>query len=92
MHQRPSVPREEHSRPTEPHLRPPTAPSVFDPTLEHAPEQVVVFWRSPAYCSQWSPSSFVVDDVSYSFTLQYMMAEKHVFSKTSARWNSLLFC
>ena len=38
-------------------------------------EQVVVFWQPPCCFLQWSPSSFVVDDVSYSCAEQFMMAE-----------------
>ena len=40
-----------------------SAPSVFDPKLEYSTEQVVLFWQPPSCFSQWSPSSFVVDDV-----------------------------
>ena len=43
-----------------------SAPSAFDPTLEYSTEQAVLFWQPPSSFSQWSPSSFVVDDVSYS--------------------------
>ena len=31
---------------------------------------------APPLLSQWSPSSFVADDVSYSCAEQYVMAEK----------------
>ena len=51
------------------------APSVFDPTLEYSTEQVVLFWQPPSCFSQWSPWSFVVDDVPYSSTEQFVMAE-----------------
>ena len=53
-----------------------SAPSVFDPTLEYSTEQVVLFWQPPSCFSQCSPSSFVVDNVSYSYAEQFMMAEK----------------
>ena len=53
-----------------------STPSVFDPTLEYSTEKVVLFWQPPSCFSQWSPSPFVVDDVSYSCAEQYMMAEK----------------
>ena len=43
-----------------------SAPSVFGRNLEYSTEQVVLFWQPPSCFSQWSPSSFVVDDVSYS--------------------------
>ena len=51
-------------------------PSTFDPSLEYFTDKVVLFWHPPSYVSQWSPSSFVVDEVSYSCAEQYMMAEK----------------
>ena len=50
--------------------------SVFDPTLEYSTERVVLFWQPPSYFSQWSPSVFVIDEVTYSCAEQYMMAEK----------------
>ena len=53
-----------------------SAASVFDPKLEYSTEQVVLFWQPPSCFSQWSPSSFVVDDVSYSCAEKFMMAEK----------------
>ena len=52
------------------------APSTFDPPPEHSTGKVVLFWQPPSYFSQWSPSSLVVDDVSYSCAEMYMMAEK----------------
>ena len=51
------------------------APSTFDPSLEYSTDKVV-FWQPPSFFSQWSPSSFVIDDVSYSCAEQFMMAEK----------------
>ena len=36
----------------------------------------MLFWQPPSCFSLWSPSSFVVDDVSYSCAEQFMMAEK----------------
>ena len=53
-----------------------SALSVFDPALEYSTEQVVLFWQSSSCFSQWSPSSFLVDGVSYSSAEQFMMAEK----------------
>ena len=45
-----------------------------------------MFWHPPTSFSQWSPSSLVVDDVSYSCAEQFMMAEKaHVFQDRRAR-------
>ena len=52
------------------------APSAFDPSLEFSTDNVVLFWHSPFYFSQWSPSPFVVDGVPYSCAEQFMMAEK----------------
>ena len=52
------------------------APSAFDPSLEYSTDNVVLFWHSPSYFSQWSPSPFVVDGVPYSCAEQFMMAEK----------------
>ena len=48
-----------------------SAPSVFDPKLEYSTEQVVLFWQTPSCFSEWSLSSFVVDDVSYSCEEQF---------------------
>ena len=39
----------------------------------------MLFWQPLACFSQWSPSSFVVDDVSYSSSEQFMVAEKGRF-------------
>ena len=52
------------------------AQSAFDPSLEYSTENVVLFWQPPSYFLQWSPSSFVVDGVSYSCADQFMMAGK----------------
>ena len=35
----------------------------------------MLFWQPPSCFSQWSPSSLVVDDVTYSCAKQFMMAE-----------------
>ena len=37
-------------------------------------DEVVLLWQPPSYLSPWSSSSFVVGDVPYSFSEQYMMA------------------
>ena len=50
--------------------------SAFLPFLEYSTDNVVLFWQPPSYFLQWSPSSFVVDGVSYSCTEQFVMAEK----------------
>ena len=52
------------------------APSAFDPSLEYSSDIVVLFWHSPPYFSQCSPSSFVVDGVPYCCAEHFMMAEK----------------
>ena len=52
------------------------APSTFGPSPEYSTDKVVLSWQPPSFFSQWSPSSFVVDDVSYSCAEQFMMAEK----------------
>ena len=51
------------------------AQSAFDPSLEYSTDNVVLFWEPPSNFSQWSPSSFVVDGMSYSCAEQ-LMAEK----------------
>ena len=53
-----------------------SAPPIFDSKLEYSTEQLVLFWQPSSCFSQWSPSSFVVDDVSYSCAEQFIMAEK----------------
>ena len=58
-------------------------PSAFDPSLEYITDKVALFWQPPSYVSQWSPSSFVVDGVSYFRAEQYMMAEKARLFKPS---------
>ena len=75
VHQGPSVLRIVRCRPPQ-IITDGSAPSVFDPTLEYSTEHVVLFWQPPSCFSQWSPSSFVVDNVSYSYAEQFMMAEK----------------
>ena len=52
------------------------APSTFDPSLEHSTDEVVLFCEPSSFSSQWSPSSFVVDDVSCSFAERFTIAEK----------------
>ena len=50
------------------------APSAFDPSFEYSTDTVALFWQPPSYFSQWSPSSFVVDGLSYSCAEQFMMS------------------
>ena len=52
------------------------APSALDPSREYSTDNMVLFSQPPSYFSQWSPSSFVVDGVSYSGAEQYIMAER----------------
>ena len=52
------------------------APSAFDPSIEYSTDNVVLFWQPLSDSSQWTPSSFVVDGVSYSCADQFMIAEK----------------
>ena len=54
----------------------PHANTDFDPSLEYSKNKALLLWRPPPYFSPWSPSSFVVDDVSYCCAEQYVMAEK----------------
>ena len=54
----------------------PNSNTAFDPSLECSTDKVVLFRQPPSYFPPWSPSSFAVDDVSYSCAEQYMMAEK----------------
>ena len=54
----------------------PNSNTAFDSSLEYSTDKVVLFWQPPSYFPPWSPSSFVVDDVSYSCAEQYKMAEK----------------
>ena len=54
----------------------PNSNTAFDPSLKYSRVIVVMFWQPPSYFLPWSPSSFVVDDVPYSCSEQYMMAEK----------------
>ena len=51
------------------------APSTFDPSLEYSTDKAV-FGQPPSFFSQWYPSLFVVDDLSYSCAEQFMMVEK----------------
>ena len=52
------------------------APSALHPSLEYSANIVLLFSQPPSHFSQWSPSSFVVDGVSYSRVKQFIMAEK----------------
>ena len=52
------------------------SPSAFNPSFAYSTAKVVLLWQLPSYFSQWSPSSFVVDGVSYPRAEPFMMAEK----------------
>ena len=49
---------------------------VFDGAQVVETSDFVFFWQTPAVFCQWTPSTFVIDGVSYSCAEQYMMAEK----------------
>ena len=61
------------------------APSTFDPFLEYSTENVVLFWQPLSFISQWSLTSFFVDDVSYSCAEHFTMAEKTRLFKRPSR-------
>ena len=61
------------------------ASSAFDPSLEYSRDYVVLFWQPLSYVLQWSPSSLVVDGVSYSRAEQVMVAEKARLFKDPSR-------
>ena len=54
----------------------PNSNTAFDPSIKYSTDKVVLFWQPPSSFARWSPSSFAVDDVTYSCAAQYMMAEK----------------
>ena len=39
----------------------------FDPTQEYCTRDIVYFWQSPSFVSQWTPSRFTVEGISYSW-------------------------
>ena len=53
----------------------PNLNTTLDPSLEYSTDKVVFFWQPSPHFPPWSPSSFDVDDVPYSWAEQYMMAE-----------------
>lgn len=48
----------------------------FDTGSTVVTDRFVLFWQPPSPFSQWTYSSFVVDDVPYTHAEQFMMAEK----------------
>ena len=63
------------------YLRPPFVPlehayADYDASLTYISDDVVLFWHTPSFFSQWTPSPFTVDLVEYNCTEQFMMASK----------------
>ena len=72
-----SVLREAHSPPHTPQLRPPTTRHRRFLTLLSSTQRSGWYYSGspPFFFSQWPPSSFVIDGVSYSCAEQYMMVD-----------------
>lgn len=49
---------------------------AFDATREYSTLDMIFFWQPPSVFSQWTPSSFRVDGVSYSCAEQFFASEK----------------
>lgn len=49
---------------------------MTDPDVIRTTDQFVFFWKPPAPYSQWTPSIFRVDGLTYVCAEQFMMAEK----------------
>ena len=63
------------------YLRPPFVPlehayAAYDASLTYISDDVVLFWHTPSFFSQWTPSPFTVDLVEYICAEQFMMASK----------------
>ena len=70
----------------------PSAHSVsaeFDVTREYSTADMILFWQPPSVYSQWTPSSFTVDGVSYNCAEQFFAAEKLAFLATLVLCNVL---
>ena len=50
--------------------------AVFDGTKEYCTRGIVFFWQPPSCFSQWTPSRFTAEGVSYSCGEQFFGAEK----------------
>ena len=50
--------------------------AAFDATQEYCTHDIVFFWQPPSCFSQWTPSRFTVDGISYSCGEQFFAAEK----------------
>ena len=57
--------------------RPPSSKTyVFDSTREYSTQQAVLFWKSPSVFSDFTPSRFEVDGVSYNSGEPFFAASK----------------
>ena len=52
--------------------------AVFDGIQEYCTRDIVFFWQTPSYScfSQWTPSRFTVEGVSYSCGERFFVSEK----------------
>ena len=50
--------------------------AAFDATREYCTREIVFLWQPPSCSSQWTPSRFTVDGISYSCCEQVFAAEK----------------
>ena len=50
--------------------------TVFDATKEYCTHDIVFSWLPPSCFSQWTPSRFTVEGISYSSGEQFSAAEK----------------
>lgn len=48
----------------------------FDATREYSTSDMIFFWQPSSLFSQWAPSSFTVDGVSYNCAEQFFASEK----------------
>ncbi|CAM9267547.1 unnamed protein product [Pylaiella littoralis] len=62
----------------------------FDGTREYIYEGVVLFWQPPSVFSQWTPSTFVIEDMQYACAEQYMMAEKAKLFDDADIWKQIV--
>ena len=49
--------------------------AAFDLTQDYCTRDIVFFWQPPSCFSQWTPSRFTVEDISYSCGEQFFAAE-----------------
>ena len=50
--------------------------AAYDASLTYISDDVVLFWHTPSFFSQWTPSPITVDLVEYNCAEQFMMASK----------------